>query len=263
MKKAILLLLIIAVCGWGCHSNKETVLDPGERGSDKLMYERAMKGISRDPEKARLLLKEVIQLFPESIYVNKARLGIADSYFKEHDAASLVMAAAEYQDYVGLYPFSPDAVYAKFQIGMCYYRQMKRPERDQTNTYQTIKAFEALIQQYPNTPEAADAQKKITEARDILATHYFLIGFYNYKLKAHKGAIARFKQVIDEFPEFKKNDEMFYLTGKCYQAIADPESALSFFQRVISSYPKSKYVKKSQKLILQINRQKERAKKSD
>jgi outer membrane protein assembly factor BamD len=218
------------------------------------MYENAMKYMTKDPEKARLLFKEIAQLYPDSIYANKAKLGIGDSYFKERDSASLIMAAAEYQEYVNMYPYSPDAVYAKYQIGMCYFKQVKKPERDQTNTFSSIKAFEGVIQQYPGTPEADEAKKKIDECRQILGKHYFQIGYYNYIMKSHTGAIARFKQVMDEYPDFAANDRLFYYTGKTYAALKDHDSALSFFQRVIGSYAKSKYAKKSQRQIDKINR---------
>ena len=118
MKKTVLpLLLVLLVIAGGCRSKKGISIDPSEKGSDKKMYENAMKYMGKDPEKSRLLFKEVAQLYPDSIYANKAKLGIGDSYFREHDSASLVMAAAEYQEYVNLYPYSPDAVYAKYQIG--------------------------------------------------------------------------------------------------------------------------------------------------
>ena len=155
----------------GCRSKKGISIDPSEKGSDKKMYENAMKYMTKDPEKARLLFKEVAQLYPDSIYANKSKLGIGDSYFRERDSASLIMAAAEYQEYVNLYPYSPDAVYAKYQIGMCYYKQVRKPERDQTNTFTAIKSFEGVIQQYPGTPEAEEAKKKIDECRQNLARH--------------------------------------------------------------------------------------------
>jgi len=248
---ALLLLLFLAP---GCRSKKSVSIDPSEKGSDKTMYENAIKYINKDPEKSRLLFKEIMQLYPDSIYANKGKLGIGDSYFKERDSASLVMAAAEYQEYVSLYPYSPDAVYAKNQIGMCYYKQLRKPERDQTNTFAAIKAFEGVIQQYPGTPEADEAKKKINECRQNLASHYYLIGYYNYAMKSYPGAIARFKQVMDEYPDFSKNDKLFYFTGKTYLAMGDLDSALSFFQRLVGSHAKSKYAKRSQRLIKKINR---------
>ncbi len=164
MKKTVLpLLLLLLVIAGGCRSRKGISIDPSEKGSDKKMYENALKYMSKDPEKSRLLFKEVAQLYPDSIYANKAKLGIGDSYFRERDSASLIMAAAEYQEYVNMYPYSPDAVYAKYQIAMCYYQQVRKPERDQTNTFTAIKSFEGVIQQYPGTPEADEAKKKIDD----------------------------------------------------------------------------------------------------
>jgi len=263
MKKTVLpLLFMLLVTAGGCRSKKGINIDPSEKGSDKKMYENALKYMSKDPEKSRLLFKEVAQLYPDSIYANKSKLGIGDSYFRERDSASLIMAAAEYQEYVNLYPYSPDAVYAKYQIGMCYHQQIKKPERDQSNTFAAIKAFEGVIQQYPGTPEAEEAKKKIDNCRQNLARHYYLIGYYNYLMKSLPGAIARFKQVMDEYPDFAANDKLFYYTGMTYVEMEDYDSALSFFQRVVGSYAKSKFAKKSQRQINKISRLAAQAKKT-
>ncbi|MDD8011960.1 MAG: outer membrane protein assembly factor BamD [Acidobacteriota bacterium] len=252
--KKIALILVLLVAWTGCRSHKTVTIDPADKGSDKKMYENAMRYMTKDPEKARLLFKEVGQLYPDSIYANKSKLGIGESYFKERDSASLIMAAAEYQEYVNLYPYSPDAVYAKYQIGMCYYKQVRKPERDQTNTFAAIKAFEGVIQQYPGTPEAEEARKKIDECRQNLAKHYFQIGYYNFLMKSYDGAIARFKQIMDEYPDFTANDKLLYYTGKTYMAMTDYDSALSFFQRVIGSHAKSKYAGKAKRQMEKTNR---------
>ena len=254
MKRAIsIIVVVLLIVSFGCKSKQKVLLTPEERGSAKQIYEKATKFLKRNPDKSRLLFKEVIQLFPDSSYAQRAKIGIADSYYKQKDASSLIVASAEYQEYVNLYPNSPDAVYAKLQVGMCYYKQMRKAGRDQTNTFTTIKAFESMIKQYPGTREAEEAKKILEKAKHTLATHYFLIGLSNFRSKAYKGAVNRFKQVINEFPEFKKNDKLFYFTGKCYYATKQYDSSLSFFRKIISSYPKSRYLKKSQKMILKIN----------
>ena len=43
-----------------------------------------------------------------------------------------------------------------------------------------------------------------------MATHIFRIGMSNYKLKAYVGAISRFKELIDDYPDFKENEKLFY-----------------------------------------------------
>ena len=254
-KKLILLgataMMLVLITG-GCSKKKDISLSPEDMGSDKEIYEKAKKRIKGNPEKARLLFKEVMHLYPDSIYARRAKIGVADSYYRQKDAAALVMAANEYQEYVNLYPNSPDAVYAKYQIAMCYIRQMKSPGRDQTNTHKAITALESMISQYPGTDEAEEAKKQLEKARQRLADHYFNIGRTNFKMKAYMGAVNRFKQVIDNYPDFEHNDILFYLTGKCYVAMRDYNTAMSFFQKIINSYPKSKYLKKSNNMIKEL-----------
>ena len=201
-----------------------------------------------------MLFKEIIHLYPDNTYAQRSKIGIADSYFRQKDVGSLIMAANEYQEYVNLYPNSPDAVYAKYQSAMCYYKQVRKPGRDPENAHKAIQNFESMVKMYPDTEEAKDARQKIAQTRQILATHYFTIGRTNLWLGAVRGALARFKQVMDEYPEFKSNDELFYSTGKAYFLMRDYDSAISFFQRVITDFAKSKYFKKSRTMIEKINK---------
>jgi outer membrane protein assembly factor BamD len=249
----LVVVLVVSGSFTGCKSKKKVELNPEEIGSDKEVYNKARKRMKRDPEKARLLFKEIMHLYPDSIYSRRAKIGIADSYFRQKDSASLIMAATEYQEYVNLYPNSPDAVYAKFQIAMCYFKQVKKPGRDQTNTHLAVKALEAMIKQYPETTEAEDAKKKLGKTRHNLAAHYFAIGVSNFRLRAFKGAVTRFKQVMDEYPEFKSQDKLFYYTGRSYFAMRDLDSAISFFQKIVNSFPKSKYLKKAKSMIGKIS----------
>lgn len=248
----LLLLASLLVTMGACKKKAKIETDPNQLGTDKEIYEKAKKRIKRDPEKARLLFKEIMHLYPDSLYARRAKIGIADSYFKQKDAASLIMAATEYQEYVNMYPNSPDSVYSKFQIAMCYFNQMKSPGRDQTNTHLAVQALGNMIKQFPDTTEADDAKKKLLKARNNLATHYFRIGVSNFRLKALKGALTRFKQVIDDYPDFQYPDKLFYFTGMTYFYMRDYTSSISFFQKIVNSYPKSKYIKKTTKMITRI-----------
>ncbi len=250
MKKLLAIsLLSILIAVTGCKAKTEIAVDTSGLGSDKAIYDRAQKLGRRDAEKSRLLYKEILQVYPDSVYARKAKIGIADSYFKQKDSASMIIAASEYQEFVNLYPNSPDSIYAKFRIGRCYERQSKSAGRDQTNTKLAIKAYESLQKMYPGSEESNKADEKLKMLKNRLGKHYFGIGMANYRLKAYTGAIDRFKQVIDNYPDFEKMGKLYYFTGKSYSMMKDYESAISFFQKIINSLPKSKYVKGSKKYI--------------
>ncbi len=255
LKKIFIITIIsfaILISMTNCKGKKDVTINPDDMGTGELMYKRANSFIKKNSDKARLLFKEIMQLYPESIYAKKAKIGIADSYFKQKDASSLIIAYAEYQEYVNYYPDSPDAIYAKYQAGMCYYKMKYKPGRDQTYTFKAIKAFESLIKVYPETDEAKKAKDIVKECRRTLGIHFYKIGRSNYRLKSFNGAIVRFKQVMDNYPEFEKEENLFYYTGMSYVKLRDYDSAVSFFQKVLTSYPKSKLVKKSKKMLKKI-----------
>lgn len=253
MKKLIVISLLFALIAiTGCKGKKDMEIDPSGLGSDKAIYDRAQKLGRKDSERARLLYKEILQVYPDSIYARKAKIGIADSYFKQRDSASLMIAASEYQEFVNLYPNSPDSIYAKFRIGKCYEKQSKSAGRDQTNTRRAITAYESLQKMFPGTEESDKADELLKNLKQRLGQHYYGIGMANFRLKAYGGAINRFKEVIDNYPDFKKFEKLFYYTGKSYAMVRDYDSAISFFQKIINSYPKSKYIKGSKKYILKL-----------
>lgn len=261
MKKRFIIAAIIAfIAVSGCRSKKSPSLNPVEKGSDKTIYEKAKKFRKRDSEKARLLYKQVIQLYPDSIYSRLSKIGIADTYFNQKDAASLIMAAAEYQEFVNLYPNSPDSIYAKFQIGVCYDKQSKGVGRDQTNTKKAIKAYQAMIKLFPDSPETKKAKNRIKKLTKRLGLHYFSIAMSNYRFNAFKGAIDRFKQVLNDYPEAAPMDKLYFYTAKSYMILRKYDSALSFFRKIISSYTKSKYLKKSKKYIEKVSSLKKKEK---
>ncbi len=255
MKKDIVFLLSLLIVLSAMSCKKETLnTTPNEMASESEHYENGISLLKKSLDKGRLVLKQVTQLYPTSIFAQKAKIAIADSYVKKRDSASLIVAASEYQEYLGLYPNSPDAIYAKYQIGMCYFFQMKKPGRDQTNTIAAIKAFESLVRQFPDTREADMAQKNITEAKGNLATHIFLIGRTNFLVNAFQGAIHRFKEVMDQYPSFRGMEQLIFLTAESYMGLGDVETARSFYQQVVERYAGSKYSKKAAKKLSEMTK---------
>jgi outer membrane protein assembly factor BamD len=251
MKLILLLSLVSLFWSNGCKKDNLNTL-PDESASETEYYENGVLLLKKNVEKGRLILKQVIQLYPTSIYAQKAKISIADSYVKKNDPASLIVAVSEYQEYLGLYPNSPDAIYAKYQIGMCYFLQMKKPGRDQTNTVAAIKAFESLIRQFPDTRESEMAQQNIIKAKENMAEHIFQIGKSNVLVKSFQGAINRFKEVMDQYPKFSKMDQLLYLTGRSHRGLNEVETARSFFQQVMERYPQSPFSKKARKELIRL-----------
>jgi len=146
-------------------------------------------------------------LFPKSFYAQRAKLAIADSYFKKGDEGSLILAASEYREFISLFPLSPSAAYAQYQIAMTFYKKALKPGRDQTKTKQALAEFKKVITNYPLSEEAKLAQEKIKDCEERLAEHTLSIGELYYRMRAYKASVSRLKEILTNFPNYSKMDK--------------------------------------------------------
>ena len=126
MKKNGLLLIFtifFIIISFNC-GKKDTELTPEVASSDEALFKLGEKYQKKDPEKARLYFRQVIDSFPKSFYAQQAKLAIADTYFRKGDEGSMILASSEYREFIQLFPYSPRAAYAQYQIGMTYYKKV-------------------------------------------------------------------------------------------------------------------------------------------
>ncbi len=251
MKKLSLVIVLLFLFNWCSKKTPETAPSPGS-SSDEALFQLGEKWFKKDPEKARLYFRQVIDSFPQSILAQRAKLKIADSYFQQKDEGSLLIAESEYREFISMYPFSPMASYARFQIAMTFYNKMYKPGRDQTNTLRAIEEFEKLIQDYPYAKEVEEAKAKLKKCKDNYTEHIYLIGLHYYKFKAYKASINRFKEALEYNPDFSKMDRLFYYLGDALIYNGEMEEGKAYLSKIITSYPNSKYAKKAIKRLKKI-----------
>ena len=86
---------------------------------DKVLFDRAIDDIEHGRyEIARITLNTLINTYDQSEFLAKAKLAIADSWFREGGAASLAQAEAEYKDFILFYPTMEEA--AESQQKICH-----------------------------------------------------------------------------------------------------------------------------------------------
>ena len=128
-----LALLLLPGCIFLHHrSDDAAVMNPGDQ-PDKILYEKAAREIVRGRyDVGRLTLQTLINTYPDSEYLSKAKLTIADSYYNEGGVAGLTQAEAEYLDFITFFPTAPEAPEAQFRAGMAHFRLMAKADRDRT-----------------------------------------------------------------------------------------------------------------------------------
>src|SRR6202035_3570727 len=146
---------------------------------DKQLYDKAINDIKHGRhEVGRLGLQTLINTYPDSEFLAKAKLAIADSYFKEGGTANTTQAVAGYKDFIVFFPFLPEAAYAQMQVAMANYNEMAKADRDSTHTKLTEEEFQTFLQKYPKDPLAPQAEQRLREVQEVLAEGQFRIAYY-------------------------------------------------------------------------------------
>src|SRR5579872_5536152 len=100
---------------------------------DKLLYQRSIEEINHGRyDVGRLTLQALLNTYPDSEYLAKAKLAIADSYFQQGGTSGLTESEAEYKDFITFFPTAPEAPMAQYRVGMAHFRLMGKSDRDLT-----------------------------------------------------------------------------------------------------------------------------------
>jgi outer membrane protein assembly factor BamD len=184
---------------------------------DAELFNKAMKSMRKGRyDVARLELETLLNTYPDSEYAMRAKLAVADSWFKEGGAAALQQAEAEYKDFITFFPNTPEAAEAQMKVGDIYYMQMERPDRDPTNALAAEQQYRTMIEQFPDSTLIPEAKQKLRNVQEVLAQAQFEVGTYYSTIEDWPGAIARLQTVADLYPLYSKVDADLLLMGDDY-----------------------------------------------
>lgn len=222
--------------------NKSTSVDNNAQ-PDKVLYDKAMDDIKHGrQEVGRLNMQTLINTYPDSEYLAKAKLAIADSFYKEGGTANMTQAVQGYKDFIVFFPFLPEAAYAQLQVAMAHYRQMEKPDRDRTQAHEAEDEFQTFIQKYPNDPLLPKAEQHLRDVQEVLAEGDFRIGYYYYVKGDKRAAESRLKAVANRYPLYSKSDRALWMLGDLWQATEKKELAAPYYARIVRNYPLSPLV---------------------
>lgn len=241
-----LVALAAVVTLTGCFGKKKQsaqVGNPNDVAPDKTLYERSLDNIAKGHnEVARLTLNALINTYPDSEYLAKAKLAMADSYYKEGGAASLTQAANEYNDFITFFPFLDEAAYAQMQVGMCHYRRVEKPDRDRTEAQLAEQQFQIFLQKYPQSNLVPQVEQQLRNVQEILAEGDFRIAQY-YGIKGSQRAEAgRLLDVVSRYPLYSRSDEALWMLANIYEKNEKTQYAGAFYSRIVQEYPLSPLV---------------------
>ncbi len=239
----ILAILLVSLPGCLFRRHKEEVeLNPGDQ-PDKILYEKATREIARGHyDVGRLTLQTLINTYPDSEYLSKAKLSIADSYYNEGGTGGLTQAEAEYKDFITFFPTAPEAPEAQFRAGMAHYRMMTKADRDRSEARLAEAEFKEFLLKYPDSHVMPRVKARLRQTQEVLADGNFRIAQFYYAKRAYPAARSRFQEIADSYPNYSEGDAALFYLGKSLEMLRRPADAASYYSRVITEHPLSPYV---------------------
>ncbi|MBZ5569309.1 MAG: outer membrane protein assembly factor BamD [Acidobacteriia bacterium] len=228
---SFLLLALMVVALAGCHNKKVSnpLADVGSKQPDKVLFDRAMDQMKHNHmDQARIILQTLINTYPDSEYIARAKLAVGDSWYAEGGSAALAQAENEYKDFETFFPNLPEAAEAQLKVANIHYRQMEKPDRDFTHALRAEEEYRSLIQEFPDSKLVPEAKERLLEVQEVLAEREFLIGRFYLMREAWAATVARLQTVVDEYPLYSGADEALYLLGNAYERQIDVIRAAKF-----------------------------------
>jgi outer membrane protein assembly factor BamD len=215
-----LLLTLTVAC-----TNKKAVnplANVGSKQPDKVLFDRAMDAMKHNRfDVSRMTLQTLINTYPDSEFIARAKLAVADSWYAEGGTTAMQQAEIEYKDFRTFFPNMPEAAEAQLKVANIHYQEMEKADRDFTHAMRAEEEYRSLIQEYPDSKLVPQAKQRLREVQEVLAQREFNIGRFYYLRLAYPAAIARLKTLVDRYPLYSGADETLYLLGQSYEGEID------------------------------------------
>lgn len=249
--KRLTLLVLSALLLAGC-GQKSAGIQEGAAAPDTQLFETGMEYLQKNQFiKARLAFQTLINTYPDSEYTPASFLSIADSYYAEAGTENLLQAEAQYKDFLIFYPTHEMADDAQLKVAAINYRMMKPFDRDPTAARKAEAEFNRFLQNYPDSELTPTAREALREVEETLARRDHEIGDFYMKRKSFRAAEARYKEVLDKYPDFSFMDVTLYRLAASLEERGQVIEAAVYYQRLVREYPFSPYFDSARdKLIL-------------
>jgi len=217
---AVVFLAVLLALTVAC-TNKKSVnplANVGSKQPDKVLFDRALDAMKHNRfDVARITLQTLINTYPDSEFIARAKLAVADSWYAEGGTTAMQQAEIEYKDFRTFFPNMPEAAEAQLKVANIHYQEMEKPDRDFTHAMRAEEEYRALIQEYPDSKLVPEAKQRLREVQEVLAEREFGIGRFYYLRLAYPAAIARLKTLVDRYPLYSGADEALFLLGQSYE----------------------------------------------
>jgi outer membrane protein assembly factor BamD len=253
-------LAVTFLCGFRLpfHKKKyEAPITKETQQPDKVLFDRAIKDIEKGNYlTARLTLNTLINTYDTSEYLAKAKLAIADSWYREGDAHGLAQAEIDYKDFILFFPNMEEAAESQYKLCGIHYQQMSKPDRDSSEAQRAEDECRALIVQFPNSKFTKAGEQKLRDVQEVLADKEMRTGQFYYKKGSLPAAQSRFAFVTQQYPLYSAADEALWESADSFHKMGDrfENQEGDALTKIVRDYPASVHVDAAKSRLTELKR---------
>jgi outer membrane protein assembly factor BamD len=241
---AVSVLLATSACGFK-RKKYENPITKDTQQPDKLLYDKSVHDIEKGRyELARLTLNTLINTYDTSEYLAKAKLAIADSWYREGGVHGMAQAEAEYKDFILFYPAMEEAAESQKRICDIHIGLMEKADRDPNNALRAEYECKQLITQFPNSKFVPEAEQKLRNIQEDLAGSELAVTDFYFGRGKNAAAANRAGALVDQYPLFSRADFALWEEAGSYRRMGKlaREKEGEALTRIVRDYPLSVYV---------------------
>ncbi|MBP1599413.1 MAG: outer rane assembly lipoprotein YfiO [Acidobacteria bacterium] len=230
----------------GCGGSKGAKLQSSVIPPDKTLFQNGQEFLDKSQYiNARLAFQTLIRTYPGSEFEAEAYLATGDSFYQEGGTENLLMAEDQYRNFIIFFPTHLKAPDAQMKIISILMRQMNSPDRDQGYARRAEVEIEKYLMLFPDndyTPIVKQWRDQVV--RESLAMSDFGIGEFYAGRGNPWGAVSRFEEIIEKYPQFSRMDEAYFRAAQTLELMQAPEmveKAAAYLNRIVEGYPFSRY----------------------
>lgn len=241
---ALLALAAAGSCGFK-HKKFENPIVADTEQPDKVLFDKAVKDIEKGRyEIARITLNTLLNTYESSEFSAKAKLAVADAWYREGGTRGYSQAEAEYKDFILFYPAMEEAAESQKRICDIHIKQMEKPDRDPNQALRAEQECKQVLIQFPNSRFAPEAEQTLRNIQEVIAESEYRVGEFYRSRGSYNASANRLGGVADQYPLFSKADTSLWGEAQSFGKLGPAFRAqeADSLVRIVRDYPLSEWV---------------------
>ena len=242
---AVLMALALGLSGCGSTAKE----DPNSQAALDKLYADAKDDLNAGSyERAIKSLEKIEGRAAGTTMGQQATLDLAWAYYRTAERAQAITTLDRF---IKLNPSSPAMDYALYMKGIVNFNEdlglfgrianQDVSERDQQASREALLAFRQLVEQFPESKYAAEAQTRINFITNTLAAYEIHVARYYFNRKAYVAAANRAQAAVAEFQYAPGIEEGLFIMGESYDKLGLTQLRDDARRVLDKNFPDSQY----------------------